>query len=106
MLLLNRNRNEAKYFQMSPDPPHGAAGSRTISAPLPPATPVKGVLILFSFSTIDPFPKITPKEKNCLQVPKPSDKLKDGRLKRGENDKKKSCEVISTTSLVANPFSP
>lgn len=38
VLLLNRNWNEAKYFQMSPDPPHGAAGSRTISAtpnPLP-----------------------------------------------------------------------
>lgn len=37
VLLLNRNWNETKHFQISPDPPRGAAGSCTAQAPQPPS---------------------------------------------------------------------
>lgn len=82
MLLLNRNWNETKHFQLSPDLPGRAADLVLPGHPQTLATPIKEAFIYLFLQQPPPLPKITPKEKLC--VTKPSDALKDRHLKRGK----------------------
>lgn len=84
VLLLNRNWNETKHFQVSPDPLCGAADSRTtLATPNNPITPVKGVFI-FIFYNRPSSQKSALRKKLFPHCETSSDELKDGCLKRGK----------------------